>query len=128
MLKVKKGDRILVAILILLSIFLYIFIGSTVAKTGAEYISVQVDGVEIERIKLGELNETKELQIKTLYGDCILAYDSDSCWMEESECKDKLCIKQGKISKTGQIIVCLPFRVMVEIVGENSSDMDIINH
>ena len=38
------------------------------------------------------------------------------CYMDEAKCPDHLCIKQGKIDKVGQTIVCLPNRVVVTVV------------
>lgn len=37
--------------------------------------------------------------------------------MSYSDCKNQVCVNDGKISKTSQSIVCLPNRVMVEITG-----------
>lgn len=36
-------------------------------------------------------------------------------YMDHSSCKNQLCINMGKISKTGESIVCLPNKVIVEI-------------
>ena len=41
-------------------------------------------------------------------------------WMEEADCPDGLCLKEGKISSTSQRIVCLPHRIVVRV--ENVSD------
>lgn len=39
-------------------------------------------------------------------------------WVEDADCKDKICEKTGKISKEGQSIVCLPNRVIIRILGK----------
>lgn len=39
--------------------------------------------------------------------------------MTFSDCRGQDCIRQGKITKTSQSIVCLPNKVVVEIQGEN---------
>ena len=36
----------------------------------------------------------------------------------EADCPDELDVKQGFIENVGQVIVCLPNRVVVEIKGE----------
>ena len=41
-------------------------------------------------------------------------------WMESADCPDKLCVGQGRISRSGQTIICLPNRVMVTIKGGKS--------
>ena len=50
--------------------------------------------------------------------------------MIEADCHDSLCIYQGKISKVGQSLVCLPNKVMVEIKGkiEENEDDIILSH
>ncbi len=48
--------------------------------------------------------------------------------MEESSCPDKTCIKQGRIDRPGEIIVCLPNKVTVEITGEIESGPDAVSH
>ena len=130
MVKMKKGDLVLIVLLLILSSILYFLLGRRAQASGEKYISVQVDGEETEKIKLGQVDNIKELNIETIYGNCILEYDSDSCRIIKSECPDKLCIKQGEITQVGQVIVCLPFRVVVEIVGETETtgnDADVIN-
>mgnify|MGYP000590388048 CR=1 FL=1 len=49
--------------------------------------------------------------------------------MKEADCPDKYCVKQGKITKTRQNIVCLPHKVVVEIaVSDNTkgNEADVI--
>ncbi len=40
----------------------------------------------------------------------------------DSPCKDKYCIKQGRISASGESIVCLPGKVKITIQGETFTD------
>ena len=42
--------------------------------------------------------------------------------MTDANCPDHLCMKQKRISKTGGTIVCLPNRVVLEIVSRESSE------
>lgn len=46
--------------------------------------------------------------------------------MKEANCPDKLCIHQGKISKNGETIVCLPHGLIVEIKSEDNPELDIV--
>ena len=45
--------------------------------------------------------------------------------MTDADCPDKLCVKTGRISKTGETIVCLPHRVVVEIIGAAADDSGV---
>lgn len=47
--------------------------------------------------------------------------------MTEADCPDQLCVHQKAIAKQGETIVCLPNRVVVEIAGEQASDLDALS-
>lgn len=40
-------------------------------------------------------------------------------YMYDADCKDKICIKQGKINVAGQSIVCLPNKISITVCGGN---------
>ena len=41
--------------------------------------------------------------------------------VQEASCPDHLCIRQGKISREGEMIVCLPNRMIAEVKGHPAS-------
>ena len=45
----------------------------------------------------------------------------------EADCPDQLDVKQGYISKVGEVIVCLPNRLVIEIKGVDEGDVDYIS-
>lgn len=48
--------------------------------------------------------------------------------MTYSDCKNQVCVETNSISQTKDSIVCLPNKVMVEIVSENQGgDIDVIS-
>lgn len=51
----------------------------------------------------------------------LLVIEDGSVHIEESDCPDKLCVKTGKISRSGQSIVCVPARISVRLTGGNHS-------
>lgn len=67
----------------------------------AEY-SLSVDGIYVLN------NGTNVLHIK-----------GGKAWLDDAECPDKLCVKQGKISKDGQTITCLPNKLTIVVLGES---------
>lgn len=45
-----------------------------------------------------------------------------------SDCHNQNCVHQGWISDTSQAIICLPNKVVVEIVRKGASDVDVISN
>lgn len=41
-----------------------------------------------------------------------------AAWISEANCPNHDCVKNGKISQSGEILVCLPHRLTVTILGE----------
>ena len=46
-----------------------------------------------------------------------IVIQDNAVYMSDADCPDKLCVHTGTIHKTGETIVCLPHRVVVEITG-----------
>ncbi|MBC8545070.1 NusG domain II-containing protein [Bianquea renquensis] len=43
-----------------------------------------------------------------------------------SDCPDQVCVRTGFISLAGQTAVCLPHRLVVRIISDSPSDLDVI--
>lgn len=55
--------------------------------------------------------------------------DEDGILVVDSSCHNKICVKTGKISKVGQIIVCAPNKVVIKIVSsKNPSRVDSLGY
>lgn len=46
--------------------------------------------------------------------------ESGKVWMEHADCPDGYCLKMGKITRGS--IICLPNRVVVEVISDNTPD------
>ena len=44
-----------------------------------------------------------------------LHIEHGTAWLKEASCPDKLCVKQGKIHRDGESIICLPNQVVIEL-------------
>ena len=112
MYRLRRADIILTAILLVLSGALFFvrpsygeasYVEVTSAGNGRETYPLAVDRI-IEVEGTGNRIEIKDGSVR----------------MTDTDCPDELCIRTGSISKSGQTIVCLPNRVTVRIVGEES--------
>ena len=113
MLKViKKADIVLFIILIVLGLGLsWLSIAgnvtgqkAVVTVSGKEYGTYSLSRSQTVTIK--QHRHTNKFIIKDGYVQ-----------MTYSSCKNQICVKEGRISKTNQSIVCLPNKVIITIKG-----------
>lgn len=119
--KLTKGDKILVAILVIFSIVLAIYMSKVNDNIEKKYVSIQINGEEIKAIQFSKDIIGKTYKIETEYGYNVLEFGDEEVKIIEASCLDKLCINQGTIDKIGQLLVCLPNRLVVEIKSNDGS-------
>ena len=114
------ADAILVCSLLAVSLSVFlniIFNGLYLTRRDGAYARVTVDGDEVARYSLSDDGE-----YPLNGGTNLLVISGGQAHVEYASCPDGLCINQGEISMSGERIVCLPNRVMVEIVGSDSRE------
>lgn len=124
-----KGDKILIFTIIIISIASLIFIKNSGNRYKEKYISIQVDGKEYKKIIFDKLMVGKTIPIETEFGYNLIEIGDEKVRIIEASCPDELDVKQGFISMPGEIIVCLPNKLVIEIKGtEGIRDVDHISH
>ena len=111
-------DLILAGSLLLAAVILLLAINGSRESGGMAV--VRVDGVETERHPLS-VNGTFPLNS----GSNILIIQDGQAWVSEANCPDLICVRQGKIHYTGQVITCLPNRLTVTVEGGESGGVDL---
>ena len=114
-----RADVIVIVSLLLLALALYLALNSSRREGGVAV--VRVNGVETERYSLLQ-NGSFPLN----GGTNILVIEDGYAWMSEANCPDLICVRQGKIHYTGQVITCLPNRLTVTIEGGEDGGVDLI--
>ena len=109
--KIKIADIILIVSLLLVS--LSVFLIFTLSSDDGAYAVVSVGGEEVARYSLAEDGE-----YSLNGGTNILVIEDGEAYMKEADCPKQLCVKQGRVSKVGESIVCLENRVSVTVVGD----------
>lgn len=123
----KKKDLIIIFAALLAAGAMYLFSQMTLG-TQASSVVVTIDGEERLR---------KPLAIAGSYAieqedgsRNVVRVEDGAVWMEEANCRDGLCIRQGRMKNAAKTIVCLPHKLVVQLVGETpadeNSDLDII--
>ncbi len=80
---------------------------------------IRVDGEIYEKINLDTVAVAYDMEIKTEFGYNKLHIEHDGISVTEADCRDHICMDQGKVSQTGVPIVCLPHRLTIEIEGDD---------
>ncbi len=114
----KKRDFILIGGVLVLALLLWLLPRALgfFSVQGEKQVRITVEG---ELYGIYDLQEEQTIEIN----------DSNLCRiqdgevnMTEADCPDKLCMHQGPISISGETIVCLPNKVVIEIVGKDEKD------
>ncbi len=115
------GDRILLLFLLVVSSFSIFWInGLTAAGHSAEIVGAA--GTRFDRL----LSESGEFAVPGPLGVTRIRIEKGALQVVHSDCPAKVCERQGQISRVGQVIVCVPNRVVVSIQGGQSNKFDAI--
>lgn len=126
----KIGDYLIVLMILLVSYGIFFISNNKLNNSSMEkFVSIQVNGSEIKKVKLDSSSNGLILPIETDYGYNVLEFTDSSVRSIEASCPDKIDVKQGYISNPGETIVCLPNRLLVEIVSidTNVNEVDLVN-
>lgn len=119
--KIKRRDLIIIVSLLLLSILMAFFVQRFKSNIDGDYLLVELNGEEYGKYPL---NEDKTFKIEIGNGEYNTVEIKDGkVKMIEANCRDLICTHMPTISKDGETIVCLPHRLILEIVG-NDKDKD----
>ncbi len=107
----KKREGILIGIILAAALAGFLIIVSAGHKTGSTAV-ISVNGEEYGRYAL---NQETRIVLDTDWGHNVLTVSGKGIYMEEADCPDQICVRQGEISMELETIVCLPHRIVVEI-------------
>lgn len=122
--RLKKGDFAIVIVLVVVALgwFIKDFIWSDDINKQAV---IKVDSQIYDTIPLDISNEHKEIPLKLPDNNYVhIVMEKDNIWVEDASCPDKVCVKTGTITKSGQSIVCLPNKTVVYIEGTEKTEID----
>ena len=109
-------DLILILILLFVPVAISIIIAIT-AKRGNNV------NIVINDTMYGSypLDEDRVIELSSYdNGINIVVIENGYVYMKDANCKDKLCIYQGRINNCNETICCLPNKVLISIGGDDS--------
>ncbi|MEJ8554776.1 Gx transporter family protein [Tepidibacter sp. Z1-5] len=118
--KLKKLDYIIVISTLVLSVSAFYFTNIDSDDTAYKRVQVVVDDKVYEDVVITDKNYEKTIKIETEEGINYIYIHDGGVEMIEADCYDKVCVKTGFIDRKGQMIACLPHKMYVKILGEDS--------
>ena len=112
---VKIGDILVFTVVITLTVFLFV---RSFAGDGSA-VRLKVTSPSFEQYY--SLDQRKVLRVPGPLGDTTVVIQDGRAWIQDSPCREKICVKMGKIKRPGEQAVCLPNRVIIEVVGDRKS-------
>ena len=124
--KINKFDIGLIAIIIIINVFFILYGSNNAVKANNKIAYIYSENKLVgEYVLTDDVND--EVKIESETGFNILHIEDGQIWIHDASCPDRVCISQGKISYDGEIIVCLPNKMLIKIVDNNEdSEIDFI--
>ena len=66
-----------------------------------------------------DLNQTRELHIHGQLGESHISIDQGKVRFKQSPCTNQYCVHQGWLAHAGQVAICLPNQISLQLIGEN---------
>ncbi len=125
---IKKADIVLLIIILVVGIPLSVL--SLTEGIGGDKVRISLDG---EIYGVYPLGEDREIDVTEDGHTNHITIKDGQVSMSYSTCRNQVCVNTGAISQTKDAIVCLPNRVVVEIISSDSGsigkggDADVIS-
>lgn len=104
-----RNDLILISVLVLIAVISLVLFFTLSEKENLTVLIYENN----ELIYEGDMEEEKEITCNQV----TIIINKDGVYVLQSNCKDQICVHQGKIHRAGQTIICLPNQVVVRLEG-----------
>lgn len=122
--RVSRNDIIFLAVLVAVVAVVFLVFSVMGKKEDGAYVLVTIDGEEYGVYSLAQEQEVPIIQDGATTN--VLVIEDGFADMTEADCPDKLCVHQKAISRNNETIVCLPNKVVVQVMGSKESGFDSI--
>lgn len=119
----KKFDYLIIAFLLVISFIPEVVFLATRGRSLENYVVITVDGEKKKEIFFNTYIE-ESFEVKTKYGTNVVEIKNGKVQIIEADCPDKICVKSKPIDHQGQMLVCLPHKVIVQILGIENQQLD----
>lgn len=119
----RPWDGIIVVILLLLSFAPVVVFSLTRSNSPTQEAVLSVDGQEIKSFDLSDKSQSYTYRYKDKDGDYnLIEVKGDRIRIKEASCGDQICVRRGWIDQSGETIVCLPHKLVIEIKSSDGGE------
>ncbi len=119
--QITRADKILIALLFALNIFLFAQVDF--AQRAGSWVIIEVDHKEVKRLPL---SKNQIVHVTGPIGETEVEIKDGKARVLKSPCSKKLCIKSGYIQYADRFAACLPNRVVVRVLGKAHRGIDAV--
>jgi len=108
------GDWLVIISSLIIVIFLF---QSLWVRTPASQLKIRLGNKVVGTY---DLNQTRELHIHGPKGEAIISIENGKARFKHSPCTNQYCVHQGWLSRAGQVAICLPNQLSLQLLGAKS--------
>lgn len=121
----KRADILLILFLLSLSLAPLVLRSGTLPDT--VYADITADGRLVRRVTLTAHQGTENFSIPAPdEHQNTVRIDGSTIAVIDADCPDKLCVKAGAASRPGDVIACLPHKLLIEIKRTRTDGEDAV--
>ena len=124
------GDKILIVILLVLSLTSYLAIRAFFPHDSERIALIEVEGKEVMRLSLSPGIPPRKRHFSLKGGEAVFDLSHGKIRllpMDDKLCPKHICSKTGWIEKPWQMIICMPNKISVRIIGgKKEGGVDLI--
>lgn len=122
-----KYNKILIGSVLALAVLSYLIFFLVYRESAPLIAQISVNGTTVAQINLNSSRPNRLINISGPLGTSVVEVKPGAIRMKFSPCPDKCCMKTGWIDQPGQVIVCVPNRIIIKIFPDKNS-VDNISH
>ena len=117
-----KWDLLLGTALLLIALCLFLVFGKT--KKEGSYVQVKQNN---KITGVYPLDKDASYEFSNFFGSNTLVIKEGKAYVINSNCPDKTCEHMGKIYRNGEMIICLPHELIIEVINSKEVNYDAIS-
>ncbi len=119
----KKNDVVLLVFYIILTIAMTGYVIQDKINATEDQIQIYSDGKVVKSIEWPA--ENQKFKVSSTLGFIVVEIENNQVRVLDSNCRDRICVHTKAINQGGEMIVCLPNKMYVEIKKKNTSKSEL---